>query len=179
MEIKDESVNISYWLLPAEPDRTELKQLIARLAKHFDAPVFDPHVTVYTTHLSQAGDPERIIADAARGTAPFHLAADRLRGTEEFTKTLFIDLKPAAAFSALAEKLRAASADPAPHELQPHLSLIYKHLTQPERRELSTLVPRREREIVFNEIAAITFAGAVRSRSDVEDFRCVSRCPLS
>jgi hypothetical protein len=37
----------SFWLMPSEPLRKQLCAVIRALASEFDAPRFDPHVTIY------------------------------------------------------------------------------------------------------------------------------------
>ena len=38
---------VAYWLTPAEPARSFFASTIAELAARFDAPIFEPHVTIY------------------------------------------------------------------------------------------------------------------------------------
>ncbi len=38
---------VAYWLTPAEPARSFFASTIAELAARFDAPSFEPHVTIY------------------------------------------------------------------------------------------------------------------------------------
>ena len=46
--------NYSIWLLPSETDKLYLSQTIQPLGKKYDAPVFDPHCTLF----SPITDPE-------------------------------------------------------------------------------------------------------------------------
>ena len=44
---------IVYWLMPAKSERELFRQLIRILAKEFDAPHFEPHLTLFATRKAQ------------------------------------------------------------------------------------------------------------------------------
>src|SRR5690349_18997221 len=55
----------AYWLIPAEPTRSFFQEVINDLARRYDAPFFEPHVTVHVG-ANRADTAESAILQAAR-----------------------------------------------------------------------------------------------------------------
>src|SRR5436309_13652208 len=60
--------------MPAEPARKFFQGLIEELARRFDAPVFEPHVTVHVG-TNHAGAAEKALAQSAHECEPINLEA--------------------------------------------------------------------------------------------------------
>jgi hypothetical protein len=56
------------------------------------------------------------------------LQVDRILYTDAFTKILFVQFHPSALLSRIAETMRRLSVQPSAYRLDPHLSLMYKHM---------------------------------------------------
>src|SRR6267378_6638567 len=56
---------IAYWLIPAEPAHSFFQGVINDLARRYDAPLFEPHVTVHVTS-NRADAAESALSEAAR-----------------------------------------------------------------------------------------------------------------
>ena len=112
---------VSYWLTAAEPDRTHWSEVIRSLAARFDAPIFEPHVTVYSGALHSNANPEEIVRTATREFSEIVLHASGIGHTEQFTKTLFIEFAANEALTKLSGELKRRSALAEDYELKPHL----------------------------------------------------------
>src|SRR5262249_44844123 len=100
-----------YWLVPAEPYRELFRELVAILAKQFDAPRFEPHLT-----LCQAQDRQLL------KRKPIRLRAREIAYSAKYTKALFVRFSPN-------ESLRKLVVDLDGKPIRdPHVSLIYKRL---------------------------------------------------
>ena len=123
------------WLTPCEPLRSALRSIIGRLAVSLDAVAFEPHLTV---HCGPSTDAEaRAVAHRiARQFSPMELTADRLCQTERYTKTLFVQFQELAPARQLFEVAAAGYSRQSNYILDPHLSLLYKTLPEPERTDL-------------------------------------------
>jgi hypothetical protein len=127
-------------LTPCEPLRSTLRSIIRRLAASLDAVEFEPHLTVYCgpSTDAEAGAVARVIDGQF---PPIELTADRLDQTERYTKTLFVQFQESAAARQLFVAAAAGYSRQSNYVLNPHLSLLYKTLPEPKRRELcATLV---------------------------------------
>src|SRR4029077_14888019 len=80
---------IAYWLIPAEPAHRFFQDLINDLARRYDAPVFEPHVTIFVgANSTDAGG--RALSNAARDCELLVLQALDVSHSNEFIKSLFV-----------------------------------------------------------------------------------------
>jgi len=164
---------VCYWLLPAEPARSELARIIRDLAKRFDAPTFEPHVTVHVTSADRE-NPAAILERVLPAHRRYRLSVRGLNYSAKFTKTLFIQFAPDPALSRFSEELRRASASPSDYQLNPHLSLIYKTMSCDTQRDLATSIELPFSEIEFDAVKAVVSAAEIKSRDEVEAWRVVA-----
>jgi 2'-5' RNA ligase len=158
---------ITFWLLPSRPEGDYLRRLIRDLATRYDAPVFEPHVTLCSTPAANIHSPEEIIR-AATNCRPLTLHINGIEHSEQFTKTLFIDLALSPELLALVDALKAKLPESNDDALKPHVSLIYKDLDQQRRLEVAESIQLPFAEIAFDTVCAIRIPSPVKSKADVE-----------
>ena len=120
---------LAYWLLPAESARSEFARRIENLARHYHAPVFAPHVTIYAGTVEEAPDPaatRAVLEQVGRRIPPFTWKS-RGSARQRFTKTLFVEFADHHELSALSRELQGTAMFQSAYELHPHLSLLYAH----------------------------------------------------
>ena len=127
---------IAYWLIPADPAHSFFQGVINDLARRYDAPVFEPHVTVHVGS-KRAAAAESAVSQAAHACKPIKLKALEIGHSSEFIKTLFVQFALNTELRQLNEIIRNAAQDASHYELKPHLSLLYKKMLAAARRELS------------------------------------------
>lgn len=155
-------MKISFWLIPAEPDRTLYQSLINNLAHQYDAPTFTPHVTLHSCECQR----DRAIEFLnSHSIIDLVLEIDQILYSEEFTKTLFIQLFSDSKLDQLSESFKQ-NFEPS-SDLNPHLSLIYANLAESEKRSLIPQIPLNQ-TIRFDQIRAIHIPRPIQSREDVE-----------
>ena len=168
------NTKISFWLIPSEEDRAFFQEIIDNLAKEYDAPVFTPHVTIYSGECTPEESPAELLEQATRGVQGFRLTVDQLLYTDEFTKTLFVQFYPNSILSQISESLHRCSKKPSEYELNPHLSLIYQYLSEEIKQELITKLNLPKSEVFFNEVRAISAGNQVKGWEDVESWEVIS-----
>jgi 2'-5' RNA ligase len=173
MTTTEPNVVLAYWLIPARPRRDFFASTIGELASRFDAPRFEPHVTVYA---GRKGDenPEKVLRGALAGCEPFRLSVRDVECSDEFTKTVFVQFEPSPELLHLNRALQQASAFHDEYQLNPHLSLIYKKMTRDERIEIASSVRVPFTEVLFDSAKAIVCPTPIRSRADVEAWHVVT-----
>jgi len=176
METREEI--ITYWLCPAEPVRSRFAEIINDLAARFDAPVFEPHVTIYVTNAENE-KPAKVLPTLLSGRQPYRLCVLDLSYSEKFTQTLFVRFAPDADLARLTEDLRNASVSQSDYELNPHLSLLYKTLDPQTKRELADSIRLPFAEATFDTVKAVLSPARVESREDVESWRIVAEEKLT
>jgi 2'-5' RNA ligase len=164
---------LTYWLIPNEPARTYFAALIRELATRFEAPAFEPHVTVYSTTVGNE-DPADVLKRVVTKCAPYRLVVSGIDYSEEFTKTLFVQFHRNEALAKLNADLRSASASSDDYELNPHLSLIYKKMRRETKEEIAHSLTLPFSEVVFDSAKALIVPAKIESRADVEAWRVVA-----
>ena len=148
------------WLLPESSAGRALAGLIRELARRFDTPEFEPHVTLLgampcTAELHHC-------LGRLPATGPLALRVQGLEsGTPPF-RALYLRLDTHAGL----ERLRTGASEGCPHrEAQPwfpHLSLLYGDLAPAVRSRLAgELAPRLPGQVLLDRIAAVDARGPV------------------
>jgi Cyclic phosphodiesterase-like protein len=150
---------IAYWLIPTEPARGFFQGVINDLARGYNAPVFEPHMTIYVG--SEPVEAEEVIAKAVSGCQLVQAKVLKVCQSGEFVKTL----------NAM---IRDAAQDSSDYQLNPHLSLLYKTMSILARRELAHSIKVPFSEVTFESIKAVRCVSPTRSRADVEAWRVVA-----
>jgi Cyclic phosphodiesterase-like protein len=169
---------IAYWLIPAEPAHTFFQGIINDLARRYDAPLFEPHVTIHVG-ANRADSAENALAKAACECKGVTLKALGIDHSDEFIKTLFVKLAFNAELRRLSEIVRRAAQDSPQYGLRPHLSLLYKKMPASARRELAASIKVPRPGITFDALQAIRCVSPTQNRAEVEAWRVLKTTPLS
>jgi 2'-5' RNA ligase len=169
---------IAYWLIPAEPARSFFRGLIEDLARRYDAPVFEPHVTVYVG-VNQVDAAEKALSEAARECQSINLKTLEIDHSGEFIKTLFVQFALSTELRQLHAIIRNAAQDSSHYELKPHLSLLYKKMPAVARRELADSIKAPFSEVTFDALTAVRCISPTQNRADVEPWQVMATRELS
>jgi 2'-5' RNA ligase len=167
----------AYWLIPSEPAYCSFQGIINDLAGRYDAPVFEPHVTIHVG-ADRADAASRALASATREYTRITLNPTRIDQSEQFTKTLFVEFAMTAELPQLNELIRNAAHDSSQYELKPHLSLLYKKMAAETRRNLAASIKGPLREVTFGVIKAVRCILPTQSRAHVEAWRVIEAVSL-
>lgn len=168
---------IAYWLIPTGPARSFFQGVINDLARRYNAPVFEPHITIYVG-LDRV-EAEEVIAKAVSGCRLVQAKALKVCQSDEFIKTLFVQFALDRKLQQLNEMIRDAAQDSSDYQLKPHLSLLYKKMSILARRQLVHSIKLPFSEVTFDSIKAVRCISPTRSRADVESWRVVAAKALS
>jgi 2'-5' RNA ligase len=169
---------MTYWLCPAEPRRRGLAAIIRDLAARFEAPVFEPHVTLCVTSANRE-NPNKVLMDVMSQRHEYRLAIRGLDYSDKFTKTLFLQFAPDPDLARLSQDLKRASASPTDYELNPHLSLLYKDMDQETKRGLAASIALPFTDVIFDRVKAVIAPATISSPKDVEAWRVVAERRLT
>jgi 2'-5' RNA ligase len=164
---------IAYWLIPAEPARSFFQGVINDLARRYDAPGFEPHVTIYVG-ANRADAAESAISEAAHACKLIKLKALEIGHSSEFIKTLFVQFTLNTELRNLNEIVGNAAQHSSHYELKPHLSLLYKNMPAVARSELADSINVPFSEVTFDSLEAVRCISPTQSRADVEEWRAVT-----
>ena len=161
---------IAYWLIPSESAHSLFQAIINDLARRYDAPVFEPHVTIYVG-ADRADGAEDAVGNAARLFKLTRLTPLGIDQSNEFIKTLFVQFAMSAELRRMNDFIPDAANDSVPYELKPHLSLLYKNLAAASRCQLAASISVQLSEVIFDTIKAVRCVSPTQSRADVESWQ--------
>jgi 2'-5' RNA ligase len=163
---------VAYWLIPSEPAHSFFQRIINDLARRYDAPVFEPHVTIHVG-ADHADAAEKALEHAARECKPIALTPLGLDHSDDFIKTLFVRFAMSAELSEINGIIRQTANDSSQYELKPHLSLLYKNLAAAPRSEQAASITLPFSEIPFDSVQAIRCVSPTQNRADVEAWELI------
>jgi len=167
--------HVSYWLVPAIEPREFFQQLIDTLGRLHQAPSFVPHVTIYSGERPASEDPRAIIVQSTGDVKEVRLEIDTVSYTDLFTKSLFVQFRHSELLGSLAERMRHLSANPSMYELNPHLSLIYKHMESGEKQAIVSSLQLPRSTVLFDAVWAIESVGTTSKEEDVRGWQVLCR----
>jgi putative hydrolase of the HAD superfamily len=121
--------------MTAAPAREFLRGTIARLAARYDAPIFEPHLTL-AIGPDSATEAHRILTGITAGPIELRTAGVHFEAT--FTKALFIRFDSSPDLVRLRNSLGTERRDD--QSFDPHVSLLYKMITAEEQAQLAAAV---------------------------------------
>ena len=164
---------VAHWLIPAKPAHGFFQDLINDLARRYDAPVFEPHVTIYVG-ADSTDAVDTTLSKAARDCEPIVLQALEVSHSNEFIKTLFVEFGLNSKLRQLNQVICSAAQIPSDYDLKPHLSLLYKRMSVQERRSLARSIEMPSSQVLFDSLKAVRCISPTQSRADVEAWRVMS-----
>jgi hypothetical protein len=168
---------MSYWLLPSEPELSDLTVLVGELADRFNGPKFQPHVTIYHGEYD-VSDPVDALLEKISNRRPIELLTKSLNFGQSFTQSCFIEFENSKELLEIRELVIdtiKSAADPADF---PHLSLFYGSLSSTQRVEISRSISI-PKSIKFDVVKAIANRGKTKTREDVEYWNECARRSLT
>ena len=169
---------IAYWLIPSESAHSFFQRIINDLARRYDTPVFEPHVTIHVG-ADRADAVKNALGDATRECKLIGLTPLEINQSDEFIKTLFVQFAMTAELRKINDMIREAANNSSQYELNPHLSLLYKNLAAPTRRELAASINVPLFEVTFDAIKAVRCVLPTESGADVEAWHVVAAASFS
>ncbi len=163
---------IAYWLIPSEPAHSFFQRIINDLARRYDAPVFEPHVTVHVG-ADQVDAAAKALEKVASECDLVRQTPLRIDQSDEFIKTLFVQFAMTAELGKINGIIRNAANDSSRYELKPHLSLLYKNLPAASRSDLAASITLPFSEVTFGAIKAVRCVSPTENRADVMAWRVV------
>jgi hypothetical protein len=167
---------VIYWLMPARAERALFSSIIRILSEELDAPLFDPHLTLFSVAQERSLARRALREIEAR---PFSLSIRDVQFSAAFTKTLFVRFRPSAALHQLVSVLQGRAGQPLKKISDPHLSLCYKKLPTKTKRELASAIKLPLREVRFDSVRAVVCPMPTRTAADIEAWQVIERKRLS
>ena len=121
------------WLTFSKNDRNYLKKIIDELSEKYQAPKFEPHITVYGLVDSEMSLLESIAKEVTLDHNSFLVEKSEILQSEELWKTVYVELKMNNQLELIYKNLKKHFEKIVKYEFNPHISLIYKILPMEEK----------------------------------------------
>ncbi len=119
------SQGYSLWLLPAGEANERFTNLVKKLAKENNAPVFQPHVTLLGEFDFSEEEAIKKTKQLAQGQQPFTIKLGEIDYEEFHFRTLFVRAEKSEPLLALHNKAKEIFGKQDIPPYMPHLSLLY------------------------------------------------------
>ena len=162
---------IAYWLLPERAARELFSRKIRDLAGQFDAPLFEPHATVFIAPENSRA-PLAVLRDL--GQVNVELTIHSIRFSKNFTKTLFVQFETNSALQQLGDAIWKASGARNRYLIDPHLSLLYAKLPPETKQRLADKIRLPFQEVCFTSICAMRCNRPTTTAIEVEQWKLLA-----
>ena len=122
------------WFLFGKEDGRYLEHIIKDLATRHNSPFFIPHITVYGLVNTDLETIDNLILESIKGVKPFLVEKNSIGYSDDFWKTLFIEIKQNLYLNSINEKLTNGLSKLSNYEFSPHISVIYKKMNENEKK---------------------------------------------
>jgi len=128
---------LGFWFLFDKDDEEYLLQIIKKLSDTYDSEIFIPHITAHGITNLQFNNINKKISDYIKNCESFVIMKNKLLFSNDYWKTLFIDIVQNKNMSKINEKLKYEIPIIEKYYFQPHISLIYQNLDKDEKIKLT------------------------------------------
>lgn len=125
--------HFAVWLVPAQADHDLLSVMNRDLAAHFNAPLFPPHLTVYLGADSKEDGLAKMLVSLASKLDPIEIQVRGIASSEALFRSIYIELDHQATLLKLSQSIARRLQHRELFTLEPHVSLLYKEISQEER----------------------------------------------
>jgi 2'-5' RNA ligase len=176
--VAEESRKLAFWLVPERGTQALFEPLIRELAAEFDAPVFEPHVTLQGADVGEA-EALRALRDVCASYGAIELEISGIEHSPKYTKTLYVQFRPSAAATALSDAVRDRLACSSNYEFNPHLSLLYKELPDETKRAAAAEVRLPFDRMRCDRVKVISTPASIKTAAEVHAWRTLGECNLA
>lgn len=123
----------SLWLMPTGKAYDKLSGLIKRLAKEYNAPLFEPHITLLGETMQSEDDVLKRVKRAeqlASGQNPFPITLNSIDYQDFYFRALFVRAEKTDPLQALHDRAKEVFEMQDIPDYMPHLSLMYGNFPQ-------------------------------------------------
>ncbi|MFB5638056.1 MAG: 2'-5' RNA ligase family protein [Nitrosarchaeum sp.] len=124
------------WLTFSKNDRDYLKKIIDQIAEKYNAPKFEPHITVYGLIDSKMSSIDTVIKETTLNCDSFLVKKSEVLQSDDLWKTVYIELKMNEQMKLIHKNLKKHFEKILKYQFNPHISLIYKILSSEEKNKI-------------------------------------------
>jgi putative hydrolase of the HAD superfamily len=171
-------MRVAVFLTPAAFDFRYADRIIRELSRSFDAPLFEPHLTVCSGLCIDPGSLTERVTMAAQEFSPLTLQVKGVGCTEAYFRALYIEFMPDQRLATLRDHVGIGVEQPDNGVFLPHLSLLYGEMPLAEKETLALQLPPDRTEFTFDSLKVVTPANIQEGWRDTLRWETIHRVTL-
>jgi putative hydrolase of the HAD superfamily len=176
--MEHDEMRVAVFLTPAADDFRYADGIIRELSAKFGAPLFEPHLTVYSGLYADPELLKGIVAEAARSIPPLALRVRGIGSSEAYFRTLYVEFEPDPLLTGLRERMGSVVARPNNGAFLPHLSLLYREMPLAEKEAVARGLLLDRSELTFDALKVVTPANIQAGWRDTLSWQTLSHVAL-
>ena len=161
----------SLWLMPTGEAYDKLSGLIKRLVEEYNAPFFEPHVTLLGEAMQSEEDVLRRSEQLASGQKPFPIVLNTVDYQDFYFRALFVRAERTDPLQALNDRAKEVFEMQDIPDYMPHLSLMYGNFPQAVKECIIKAIGRDQAtEFTVNSLHIFKTDGEVNAWYKVKEF---------
>jgi len=157
------------WLLPQKNDMNYLGKIINDLCGEYDSPTFLPHITIYGLMNLELSKITEAVKNSIENLKPFKIKNMRIQHSEEFWKTLFIQIESNPECTIINQKLSEKFSIFSSYQFSPHISLLYKKMTKQQKIKIANTL-KIKKEFTIDKIVIQKYSKNINEWMLVDEF---------
>ncbi len=145
------------WLTFQKDDENLLQDIINRLSKKYGSHPFKPHISVYGLTNIELDKISKICQNIAIKFQPFNVQFSNISYSDDFWKTLFVNIIPNAVMSEIYDNFTEKIKKIENYVFEPHISLIYKKMSIEQKKEISKTIELKK-QFKINSISILHYS---------------------
>ena len=168
---------LAFWLMPSADAKPFFVSLVEELARRLNAPVFEPHVTLQGAEMD-SGEALALLERVAAFHTPLELGIAGIEFSEKYTKTLYVQFRASAEATAISDAFADGVGSDGGYEFDPHLSVLYKTMTDAEKEELAREITIPFAQVRCDAVKLVSVPRPIKGPEDVHAWRALAEQPL-
>ncbi len=157
------------WFTFQKDDEEFLQEIINELSKKYNSVSFKPHITAYGFVNIKLDKISKICRDISARFEPFNVEFLNISYSDDFWKTLFVNLKTSMIMSEIHNNLRNKFQKVENYVFEPHISLIYNNMSNNDKKEISKNI-KLKKQFRIDSISILHYSDKIENWKIVEKF---------
>jgi len=158
------------WLLFITRDKRYLEKIIRNLCKSYEAPEFQPHITIYGLLNAKIGVLKGAVVESIAELKPFTVKTAELSYSDDIWKSIFVNVEFNQNLRLIYTRLNRKLGKYSYYELIPHVSLIYKKMDESDKKKIIDSI-KMKKELGIDKIAILEFSEEITKWKISEVFK--------
>lgn len=157
------------WFTFQKDDEFLLQDIINKLSEKYNSISFKPHITAYGLVNIELDKISKICQNISTELKPFNVHFLNISYSDYFWKTLFVNLKPSKIMTKIHECFSEKIKKLENNVFEPHISLIYKKMSNDDKKEISKTVGLKK-QFKINNISILHYSDKIENWEIIKTF---------